>query len=221
MRKNLKKGIASILCLSLLTGMVSFAKEENEYTKIDPYAQNLKEGVLIDGVEYSYEYDLVDGYKSTLITNENTSETELLLYDEEAGVFYLNDEIVATVKDVGVDDVTSTKVIESGLYEQADTRGYTQIGTVNKEITWKTGVAYAVAAGIIAGCLVGMTGAMVIAKIGASSVQAFAKNCVGGRVRSTVYEMKAGSTVSYKHVWSFTTSKGTKYGNYTSYASGQ
>lgn len=40
-------------------------------------------------------------------------------------------------------------------------------------------------------------------------------------MKSTIYEMKAGSTVSYKHVWSFTTSKGTKYENYTSYASGQ
>lgn len=48
-------------------------------------------------------------------------------------------------------------------------------------------------------------------------MKSFAQNGVGGRVKSKIYEMKAGKITNYKHIWSFTTNSGIKYGDYTSY----
>lgn len=132
----------------------------------------------------------------------------------------MNDEIVATVKAISVDDLTKSNTISLGQLGQVDNRGYTKIGTIDRQITWKDGVAFTVVARIIAGCLTYLTEAEIIRKIGKEAIINFTEKCVGGRVKSTLYQMKAGSTVSYKHVWSITTNDGVKHGNYTSYASG-
>lgn len=185
--------------------------------------QELTEEVEIDGTTYSYEYDLQAGKKVTNITNEDTSETDVLVYDEEKGIFYLNGNVVAEIEDVEEDSLTAEEQSGADVFEddgvsmQSAASRYKYIGAINKKVTWKHGVAVAVAAGIIAAALVCMTGAKIIYHIGKSAVKAFANNCVGGRVRSKMYEMKAGKVTNYKHVWSFTTSKGKKYGNYTSY----
>lgn len=225
MKRKTSKMIASVLCLTMLAGTTSFAQEGAVVTdeNINPYVQELTEEVEIDGTTYSYEYDLQDGKKVTNITNEDTSETDVLVYDEENGVFYLNGSVVAEIEDVEEEDInvgeqSGADVFEDGgVSMQAKASRYKYIGAVNKKVTWKHGVAVAVAAGIIAAALVCMTGAKVIFSIGYNAVKYFANNCVGGRVKSKVYEMKAGKVTNYKHVWSFTTSKGKKYGNYTSY----
>lgn len=54
-------------------------------------------------------------------------------------------------------------------------------------------------------------------KLANNAVKVLLKNGVGGRVKSKIYEMKAGKITNYKHIWSFTTNSGIKYGDYTSY----
>ena len=227
MKRTTNKMIASILCLTMLASITSFAQEETVVTNenINPYVQEITEEVEIGGTAYSYEYDIQDGKKVTNITNEDTSETDVLVYDEKTGVFFLNGNIVAEVEEVKSEDMNTEEQSGTDLFEdnganmQAKASGYKYIGAINKKVTWKHGVAVAAVAAVIAAVLVDMTGAMVMAKMGYNAVKTFAKDCLGGRVRSKIYEMKAGKVTNYKHIWSFTTNKGTKYGNYTSYVS--
>lgn len=82
--------------------------------------------------------------------------------------------------------------MENENYYQNRASKYNYVGTVNNKVTWKRGVAVAAAAAVIAAVMVSMTGAEVIGKIGYNAVKSFAQNGVGGRVKSKIYEMKAG-----------------------------
>lgn len=213
MKRNMKKAIASILCLSLAIGTTSFAQEGNVKLNenVNPYVQGITEEVKIEGTTYSYEYDMEDGNKVTHITNEDTSETDDLIYDEENGVFYLNGEVVAEVEDV---ETVEDNIANTG----ARASNYKYIGSVNKKITWKKAVAAGVLAAIIATAIGHfMSAAAVITAAGLSALSVASAAAANGVVKAKVYRMKAGRVTTYKYVWSFTPSGGKKLGNHTSY----
>lgn len=91
MKRKIKKFIASILCFSLIVGTTAFAQEPVDDIVLDksasPYLKGIEEDVEIDGTMYSYKYSLKNGNKVTQITNEETSETDILVYDEEKAFF--------------------------------------------------------------------------------------------------------------------------------------
>ena len=211
--KKYKKMIATILSSSLLMGTTVFAGERNLENISNPYVEKAEEELQIEGINYRYEYGVEKGNKVTYITNEKTKEKDKLVYDETEGIFLLNGEKIAEIEKTEEID----RSVENGNYYQNRASKYNYVGTVNNKVTWKRGVAVAAAAAVIAAVMVSVTGAEVIGKIGYNAVKSFAQNGVGGRVKSKIYEMKAGKITNYKHIWSFTTNSGIKYGDYTSY----
>lgn len=207
--KKMKRLITVVVCLVLCFNSVAFASVD-KVDENDICATEFKETLTIDGVNYLYRYAYdKDGNREIYITNCDTNIVDLVKYNVTTGIATMNDMTV-------VSTMPSLDVMESepGVSLNAN---YTYIGKVSKKISWVATTMVSQLVGIIASAIGRLTGAMVLAKIGATALKAMIKSYKNATVVASIYEWVTGKVTNHKYVWYVTPVGGSKHGPYTSY----
>lgn len=186
---------------------VSYAADENSIV-------NESEIVLIDGKEYKYEDEYVNGKEITHIINLTDNTEDTLYYDSENGIVFLNDVPIAYIEKMSTETI---EMFENNISPLATT-GWRYHDTSSHRITWVQGVTAAVLAGVIAAVIPGVGKAAVIAKIGLTALGVIAAACAGGTVTCKTYtQVLLDGKVQFRYDWTFKPSTGETYGPYSSY----
>ena len=89
--------LAAALILGALPGTAFAAEDSDSSAPRDTYAENVVETVSIDETQYTIEYYYdEDENKTTEFYNNVQGTTDVLVFDESEGIFYLNGEQLAT-----------------------------------------------------------------------------------------------------------------------------
>jgi len=107
MIKNIKKTMYWLLSLAIASAMAFSSFNLLAYAAsagtqmVDLYANNAVESAIIDDTEYTFRmyYD-DDGNKAIDIINNSNGSVDVLIYDAEESVLYLNDNEFGTVTDL-------------------------------------------------------------------------------------------------------------------------
>lgn len=163
----------------------------------------------IEGVYYTYHYYYNNnGMKAISITNENSNTTDVLTYDDSDLVIYLNDQSVATVKNVLSNSRSDLNSVTSSPYYGE------YMGSYSQEISWVAGAEIAVVAAAIAIALASSGGAGVISAMRSGVLGTLAACGIGGTVSGTWYRSISAFSIVNTDVWIFTASTGEIYGPY-------
>lgn len=184
----------------------SFAKSSVDIEQ-DIYVNNVQENVLIQDKEYNYKYSYNSASNDniTYITDTQSGQSDTLIHDKETGIFYLNGQKVAEIKD---DLNIPTQILRAGSY-------WKYISNSSTYISWKKGLAAAVVAGIIAGALgQGATVVAVLGSVGASTLGYISSSFVGGRLYWTKWYHVNLLNYHYKIDWAIKAPNGKRFGTY-------
>jgi len=200
--------LAFIMLITCLTGTTILYAADNEFI-VDE-----SETVLIDSIEYKYQKVLVDGKEITYIINVTENIKDILSFDSEKGIVFLNDKPIAYVEKTPI-EVNDT--LENRITPFAAT-GWRYHDTSNHKITWVKGVSAAVLAAIIAEVIPATSWITVLAKIGAAALGVVSAACIGGNVKCVAYtQTLLDGKVQCRYDWTFTPSTGEHFGPYSSY----
>ena len=208
----MKKLIALMISLAMLVSICALPAYAADVTAakdvFDIYEHQVVETIDVDDTSYvlHYSYD-ESNHKVTEIYNKNTGTTNVLVYDEDASVFTLDGEIIATVN-------TSVRHTPAML----DATGWELLTTYSHEITWVEAATVIVVASIVAGLLTVSGGAAaVIGVMGAGVLAGIISISVGATIDGSLYQMMSGVYITQKDIWTFTIPSGQVYGEYTTY----
>lgn len=209
----IKRIISLFMAFTILTTCLVGAT--NMYAADNQYTDENSETVILDGMEYKYIDEYVDGKEITHILNLTANTEDILYYDEANGTIYLNNEPVAYVEDVISSENISS---ESRVSPLAGDSYWGYNGTTTKRITWAQGVAAAVLAGIIAAVIPNVGKIAVIAKIGLTALGIVAAACGGAYVDCASYShVLMDGKIEFRFDWTFRPSTGDVYGPYSKY----
>lgn len=208
------KKIASLL-MSFTLFVTCLAGATISYASDNDCFNNDSETVLINGIEYKYEETFENGEEITHIINLKYGTEDVLYYDKEKNIVFLNEEPFAYVENL-LTEVVSTPEYEITPF--AVTTGWKYHDTSYKKITWKAGAAASAVAAAISAVIPGTSAKAVIAKMGIAVLNSIANSCVGGKVKCVAYtQVLLDGKVQCRYDWTFITPKGKSYGPYTSY----
>lgn len=202
------------LFMALIMFMTCSAGATASYAADNDSVANENAIVLIDGKEYKYKDEYVNGKEITHIINFTDNTEDILYYDAENGIVFLNDVPVAYIEKVPADVV---RMSENNISPLATT-GWRYHDTSSHRITWAQGVTAAVLAGVIAAVIPGVGKAVVLARIGTTALGIVAAACAGGTVTCKTYtQVLLDGKVQFRYDWTFKPSTGETYGPYSSY----
>lgn len=218
-RKGIKKCIATYLCAAIIVTSIPFtnvfANEKNVNSEKDIYAQGFTENVDIEGVTYTYKYYYDEnGEKAISVTDNTTSKTEIITYDDKTSNIYVNDEKVGEVKTTDDDG----QILDT---PQSRTT-WNLIGTYHKYITWAQGLSAGTLAGIMVSTIAfvmgpNLTVSIFIASCGIQVFSNIASAASGGTLHWTAWYYTSLLYFHYKYDWSFVAATGDRYGTYHCY----
>lgn len=207
----MKKSSRGLTLLLVVVFMFSFTIQPafaatHTNTSYKLFANEESETVYIDGASYTYRYYYENGNRAIDIVNNETGNTDKLVYDEAASVMHLNENQFPIV-----DCITSTSALTY-------TNGWESMGTSSYYISWGTATTAAVVAGMIAIYLGSLGTAGVIAAMGVGALGVIAANSSGGTLTTELQELNIPfTTPQYRYIWSFIASTGDTYGPYISH----
>ena len=202
------------LFMAVIISVTCLAGATNSYAADNEYNIEESETIILDGAEYKYVDEYVDGKEITHILNLTDNTEDILYYDEANGTIYLNDEPVAYVEDV----ISSENIFSKNEVNPLADNYWKWHDSSTKRITWAQGVAAAVLAGIIAAVIPNVGKITVIVKIGLSALSVVAAACGGAYVDCVSYtHVLNDGSVQLRCDWTFRPSTGDKYGPYSSY----
>ncbi len=193
--RRLKSFFAIVLIFSIFSTSIVSANSnqiQHQYDG-DIYADNLIEEVIIDDVQYTFEYSYNEGSRQVIIT-DSLGNLDVLQYELNDEYIYVNEEPKVRISN-----------------------GWNDLGSSSTYVSWAKGMSVAVVAGAIGIAISGNFGAAgVIACIGLGTLSVLASGAVGGTVHNRV-RMHYDYNITYEYRWSFTASTGDSYGPFTSY----
>ena len=218
----IKKFIAIVLCLCFITTIdysVSAAdnvKERFQYPSNENYFElEHSEDVYLNGIRYEYDFQYnKDGYRTINIENHQSGEVSEVVFDDNNGNIFLNNELVATVKkEEAADDAIENPIRLKG----ASSNTWVFKRKVVSTITWEKAIAAYALAAIIAGAItvVSMPVAEVVAAMGMTTLTGIIGLSYGAKLTELYYLKEGTNSISVKDVWSFKPTSGETYGPYT------
>lgn len=172
-----------------------------------------EEIVIINGKEYKYEDEFVNGKNVTRIINLTDDTEDILYYAAEKGTVLLNDIPVAYIEAASIETL---EVFENNILPLAS-NGWRYHDTSSHYITWVQGVSAAVLAGVIA-YVIPVKKSAIIAGMGVTALGIVAAACAGGTVTCKTYtQVLLDGKVQLRYDWKFTPNTGETYGPYSSY----
>lgn len=211
--KRIKKFVTTFICAAIIITSTSVGNVFAESNDKDIYSQNFTEKVSYEGVDYIYHYFYnEEGKKSIKISNTETSNKDLLTFDENNNSVYLNEKKVATVGDTFED--LNPKDNNNGISSRIK---WNLIGVYHHKIKFHEGVGGVFVAGIIVGTMGFGTVGAAMASCGASAMGAIAGCAPGGTLHWSKYYYTEITHYRYRTDWAFKASSGERYGTYYLY----
>ncbi len=173
-----------------------------------------KDIIKIDGMDYQYVDETINGETFTHIINLTLNTEDILYYNQISGTVFLNDEPIAQIENaVSLNNSCNRNVI-APLSEN-----YWKLhDSTTKRITWVQGIAAAALAAVIATVIPNVGKIGVIAKIGLTALSVVAAACAGAYVDCVGYtHVQNNGSVQARLDWTFRPSTGDVYGPYSKY----
>lgn len=161
----------------------------------------------IDGTNYTFTLDYSSNRRVITITNDKDDDLDVVTYDVEKSLLYLNGEIVGTVSSSGENRLIGYSISADDDWKLLSADTYT--------ISWAAGATAAAVAAAIAVYLGTLGPAGVVAAMGTAALSAIAGASIGGELYLEVYMFHVPPTApTYRYKWTFTPTTGETYGPY-------
>lgn len=164
--------------------------------------------VNIDGTNYTFYYDYSSNGRMITITNDKSRDVDVVFYDVEGSLLYLNEEIIGRA-------IVSDEAHLTGYSVYADD-GWKLLAADTYIISWAAGATAAAVAAAIAAYLGTLGAAGVVAAMGTTALGAIAAAAIGGELYVEVSMFHVPPiTPTYRYEWTFTPTTGETYGPYS------
>lgn len=200
-QKCLAFALAIIMCLSA-TPVLAASSNQNS---------DKRETTTINGVTYEFEYSYSDGKKITNIKNVTEKTEEVLCYDVERGVIFLDNQLLAYIEDTSDEQEEVPQIVPFANY-------WVYHDTSTIRITWAATATFMAVASAIAAVLPNTGVVGVITQMGISVLSSLADSATGGTVRCVAYtHVLTDGRVQCRWDWTFIAPTGESYGPYSTY----
>lgn len=203
--KKIQKCLALVLAIIMcLSATPALAASNNQNT-------NKKEAITINGTAYEFEYSYSDGKKITNIKNVTDKTEDVLCYDVEQGVIFLNNQVLAYVEDTSEQQEETPQIVPFANY-------WVYHDTSTRRISWAASASFIAVASAIAAVLPSVGTVGVITAMGLSALSGLAGAATGGTVKCVTYtHVLPDGSIQCRWDWSFIAPTGETYGPYSTY----
>ncbi len=198
--RYINKVIAVILSIVCLINLCMIPVYADSNSSVEDVLES--ETVIIDNVSYRFDFYSVAENEITRVTNLDTGEADIVLYNISEDAVYINGKL----------SISRLQAQDSINSYGSTADGWQILGKDSYYVSWAVGTSTAVVATAIAAYLSTLGPAGVIAAMGTAALGSLASSCSGGTLYRELHMYS--NPIQYRYKWSFRAPTGTTYGAY-------